>query len=140
MGTGESIPDTLRLSLCGPETIKAATRAALDFGAIHEIGETDTARLAIAVEELITNLFEHGGLATDDVVELALSRTGDVIGLAITDQGSPFDPRTATQGDAIPERGGGAGLALVRAWASESNYEVSGAGNRLSISLQIGPR
>ena len=138
MAAGESSPDTLRLTLAGPSSIGIATRAALDFASIHEIGDADRARLAIVVEELVTNLFEHGGLADDDQIYLALSLIEEVIGLEITDPGSPFDPQTSPQHRPIPDRGGGAGIALVRAWASESNYEVSGAGNRLRISLPLG--
>ena len=43
--------------------------------------------------------------------------------LTIADSGAAFDPTTAGQEDIIPERGGGAGLALVRNWASSFRYE-----------------
>jgi len=140
VATGESIPATLRLSLTGPDAIHAATRCARDFASLHDIGEAAAARLAIAVEELVTNLYEHGRLGAGDAIELALSRSSDAVILTIIDQGTPFDPRSATQPDSVPDRGGGAGLALVRAWASESDYEVGEKGNRLTISLPLDRR
>jgi len=140
VATGESIPATLRLSLTGPQAVHAATSCARDFAALQEIDSAAAARLAIAVEELVTNLYEHGGLGADDAIELSLSRSADAVSLTITDQGMPFDPRSAEQSPAVPERGGGAGLALVRAWASESDYEVGEKGNRLTISLPLDRR
>ena len=140
MATGESIPATLRLNLTGPDAVRAATRCARDFSALHAVGEATAARLVIAVEELVTNLYEHGRLGAEDAIELALSRSADAVSLAITDKGKPFDPRTAAQPTNPPERGGGAGLALVRAWASESDYEVGENGNRLTISLPLDRR
>jgi anti-sigma regulatory factor (Ser/Thr protein kinase) len=140
VATGESIPDTLRLSLSGPDAVHAATSCARDFATVHDIGEAAAARLAIAVEELVTNLFDHGRLGAGDAIELSLSRSADAVSMTIIDQGTPFDPRSATQPASVPDRGGGAGLALVRAWAIESNYEVGEHGNRLTISLPIDRR
>ena len=137
MGTGESIPATLRLILVGPTAVREATAAARELAAAASLQKALAARLAIAVEELVTNLYEHAQLNHEDQVEVRLSRKEDLIAVTIIDPGRPFDPRLISHDGTIPERGGGAGLALVRSWASEIRYSSNAGYNRLEVSLPI---
>ena len=134
MGAGESNPAAKRLSLTGPDAIHEATAAARDFAAAIAMACSDAARLAILVEELVTNLYDHGGLGMEELVEIEFtSASGEVI-LVVTDCGMPFDPSTGRE-PVIPARGGGAGLALVKAWASRTDYEWVAGQNRLTVTL-----
>lgn len=93
-----------------------------DFVCRVQCGEDAEARLSIIVEELVANLVEHGDASADSEIRLEVSALGAEIALSLSDAGTPFDPRTADVPDEIPERGGGAGLALVRHWAREIDY------------------
>ena len=115
-----------------------ATRAVRDFARDAEINEDDASRLAIVVEELVTNLYDHGGLNAEDVFDMELSTSDTEINLVLVDRGRPFDPRLVRNADAIPSRGGGAGLKLVCAWASHIDYRTLGTYNRLSVLLPAG--
>ena len=93
-------------------------------------------RLAIIVEELVANLRDHAALGADDMIELALASDAGVVTLVMTDPAPPFDPRHApAPADLPPERGGGAGLALVRAFAASIDYGRNGERNRLVLRL-----
>ena len=80
------------------------------------------AKFAIVVEELVANIVEHGESAAGSAITLQLSIDGGDVGLTLSDAGCAFDPRLAERLDAPPERGGGAGLALVRRWARIVDY------------------
>ncbi|WP_235536285.1 MULTISPECIES: ATP-binding protein [unclassified Sphingomonas] len=113
--------------------------AARLFGVDARLGAGDAARLAIVVEELVANLVEHGGAAAIGAIELSLAwEAGGPISLVLVDGGIAFDPRGADAGAAIPERGGGAGLNLVRAWATIVEYRSDGDRNRTEVSIPVG--
>ena len=131
----ESIHDPLRRSLSGPAAIHEAVAASRSFAATFEIPEADAARLAIIVEELVTNLYDHGGLGPDDTFEIELSATAIDIRLVLLDSGKPFHPLAAARDRKTPARGGGAGLKLVRAWATSADYRSIDGVNRLAVSL-----
>ena len=135
MRTGESNPGSLGLRLSGPTAVHDATVAARRFAESAEIDERDASRLAVVVEELVINLYEHGGLTNEDEFELELSATADAISLLLLAPGDEFDPGRAQQDIGIPERGGGAGLNLVRAWADRIDYQREEGRNRLAVLL-----
>ena len=60
------------------------------------------------------------------------------IRIVFIDPGSPFDPRTLRPGTNRSDRGGGAGIEIVRTWAEVIDYSVTDEGNRLSLLLPIG--
>lgn len=97
--------------------------------------ETEASRLAIVVEELVTNLYDHGGLNDDAVFTIEFSLTTSDLGLVLVDPGKPFDPLSAKFDRPVPPRGGGAGLNLVREWASQMDYESTAGSNRLRLRL-----
>ena len=105
-----------------------------DFLAGANCGADAEAKLAIVVEELVANLIEHGNCPRDSEIELELTSLGADIGVTICDAGTAFDPR-AFDSDAHvpPERGGGAGIALVKAWATITAYECGGGCNILRL-------
>ena len=76
-----------------------------------------------------------GGVGAGDAITLELSCTDTGIDLVLVDPGKPFDLRTAALDGALPRRGGGAGLKLIRAWASHVDYRTSDGLNRLTLRL-----
>lgn len=116
--------------------VGAACDAARAFAADAGLGDDTGARLCIIVEELIINLVEHAGLAAPDQLSLELCWDGHAVTVVLTDPGPPFDPRVAPPpGDLPPERGGGAGLAMVQTWAHIESYVRYGGINRLTLRL-----
>jgi serine/threonine-protein kinase RsbW len=138
MSRRESNSDRVKCQLHGSEAVRDAIAAARAFGEAQQLAEDDLARLCIVIEELVANLYDHGGLTEADSVELGLDRQPGGIGVRIVDPGTPFDPRSATRKRARPERGGGAGIDLIRSWAHLIDYQVRREGNRLDLLLPIG--
>jgi serine/threonine-protein kinase RsbW len=121
--------------LRGPDSVHLAVMMVHEFCAAHALQPDCRARLAIVVEELMMNLVDHGGLGTDDVVEIGLQREHEAVHMLMIDHGTPFDPRRAAGDAPIPDRGGGAGLAFVNAWTEIVDYRTSDGANRLELRL-----
>ncbi|HEX4801112.1 MAG TPA: ATP-binding protein [Sphingomicrobium sp.] len=116
-----------------------ATLAARNFAEAIALAEVDASRLAIVVEELVTNLYDHGGLGDDAMFTIDLSATDAEVVMILTDPGKPFDPASAKVDAPTRSRGGGAGLKLLRAWASYTHYQTVEGRNRLRLSLPRTP-
>ena len=123
--------------MAGPTALGDAIASTRRFGLELELKARDLARLCIVVEELITNLCEHGVCETEREITLELFRHPCGLNLVFEDNGAPFDPRTASAPDDLPHRGGGAGLRLVRAWSEIVGYESGDDGNRLELLLNL---
>lgn len=99
--------------------------------------ETGAPRLAIIVEELVTNLYDHGNLGDEDAFEIVLSSDGNELRLLLIAAGprfNPWLPRLPTQPS---PSGAGAGLKLVKAWSSRLEHEHAEGANRLALTLPI---
>ena len=123
---------------CGAaDAVHAMVEGAQDFCIGRGLELAQGARLVIIVEELVTNLVEHGGVAGDSLVELVLTEEEGTISVALSDSGIAYDPRSDDPDAPIPERGGGAGLDLVRAWAEIIDYRSQGGRNRLLLKMWL---
>ena len=90
-------------------------------------GEGEAAdRLTILAEEWVANVVEHGQAAPGSLIVLTFRRDGRRFSLTASDAGDPFDPRTAGPVVPDPVRGGGAGLAMMRAWSTLDYRRVRG--------------
>ena len=112
--------------------------AARKFAESAGVAAETASRLAIVVEELITNLFDHGNLGRADQVTLEIEKNGGDLELVLSDPGPAFDPRSLPIDRAVPSRGGGAGLDLVRTWATTLDYCSQDGINRLALRLPAG--
>lgn len=120
----------------GPRAAGMALAAVRDFLGRGPDNPELAARLAIIVEELVLNIVEHGRPPPDDRIDIGLARTGRGVRLTIGDGGAFFDPRNADPpGDPPPDRGGGAGLALVRAWADILSCDRRDGRNRMVLDI-----
>lgn len=97
----------------------------------------DRNRLAILIEELLANLFEHAQLGSAATLLLRVQRQAEHVLIVLEDSGLPFDPLAAPTDAPVPERGGGAGLALVRAWADSLSYQAGASVNRLELRYSL---
>lgn len=137
MSSSESNPDRAQLRLKGSDAIADALAAARAFAADQWLTDEETARLSIIVEELVTNLYDHGGLGHDHEIDLSFAVEPDGLHLVLLDPSAPFDPRSAPGGKRS-ERGGGAGIDIVRAWAEIVDYRQTEKGNRLEVVIPVG--
>jgi anti-sigma regulatory factor (Ser/Thr protein kinase) len=137
MSPRESNSDRMTCQLQGRTAVGQATDAARVFGEVQWLAEDELARLCIIIEELVANLYEHGGLTEIDKVELSLGSEPGGIRVTIVDSGKPFDPRSAPTKGRRPQRGGGVGIDIVRSWAQFVAYDVTAAGNRLQLLLPL---
>jgi len=133
----ESNSDHLSCRFSGSDAIVAATDAARAFGQSQWLGDDELARLCIVVEELVANLYDHGGLTEKDEVSLDIAVEPEGIRVSIEDPGTAFDPWQAPRKTNAPERGGNVGIDIVRAWASYISYSPSPCGNRLEFLLPV---
>ena len=137
MKGGDSGP-AVELSFCGRQTLREMLAAALPACRALALPADDAARLSILVEELLANIVEHGGLAADGTIRLSVHREERGLRLVLRDSGQPFDPRDASLDADVPERGGGAGLDIVRRWAAILSYRPGPPLNRLELRIPFG--
>ena len=128
-----------RLRFTGGQPLAEAVGMALAALDQLVLQQHDRHRLAILIEELLANLFEHGELRDHATVMLRLERQDEHVLLTLEDAGIAFDPRSAVSDAPVPERGGGAGLALVRAWAEALSYQAGAPLNRLELRYSLKP-
>lgn len=116
------------------DAVSTALACAQEFIARAPCGADAEAKLAIILEELVANVVEHGSAGPESEILIDIVAIGQDIGLTLGDGGSHFDPRTApAPQDIPPERGGGAGLALVRRWANIVSYDRIDGRNLLRL-------
>lgn len=126
---------TIRCS--GGDAVHLMVEAAQEFCLERALESGQGARLVIIVEELVTNLVEHGEIAEDELIELVLTQEDGAIGIALSDTGIAYDPRADDADADIPERGGGAGIDLIKAWAEIVDYESRNGRNRLLLKMWV---
>ncbi len=102
------------------------------------VGADGADRLAIIVEEWVINVVEHGGLSPGSRIALRLTREAACVRLTVTDAGTFFDPRTVAFEGPNLERGGGAGLELIRHWSRIVDSARRARRNRLELELPVG--
>lgn len=128
------VEETKLFILADAAAVAAAVGAARAFAAAAALPPDPAARLAIVTEELVSNLIDHAAMPEGACIELGLSLDDDRVHLRLVDRAEPFDPRSVAVAK-IPARGGGAGLALVRAWARIDGYAREGETNVTRLSL-----
>lgn len=127
---------TARLAV-GTDAVTRAIGFSRRFARAAALDAATTDRLAIIVEEWAANIVEHGAAAPGSLIVLRLRRTGEGVRIAFSDAGVAFDPRTAEARGPNLERGGGAGIALIRSWSRIADYRRRRSRNRLTIELDL---
>ncbi len=137
MGSRDSNSATVTVRCKGADAVHQMVEAAQAFGIDRALALDHAARLSIIIEELVYNLVDHGEVGEDGLIELVLTHEDGVVGIALSDTGVAFDLRAAESEEEVPDRGGGAGIDLVRAWAEIVDYERAGDRNRLLLKMWL---
>jgi anti-sigma regulatory factor (Ser/Thr protein kinase) len=137
MGERDSEAPEISAVLGSDDMLADAVALARNFAQKAGLASDDQARLCILVEELVANLADHGTPGPNPP-RLLLLRRADAVQLSLADSGTPFDPRLVSGEPEQRERGGGAGLAIVRAWADIVNYSSTAGVNRLEVRFPLG--
>lgn len=121
--------------------ILEALEFARDVLPSSSLDERSRIKVAIIVEELVSNSLRHGAGTRDISLWLALDDVGGAIELELEDDGEPFDPTSAPRNGMRfngpdPATGGGIGLAIVRAWGEDIAYTRSGGRNLLRMTIR----
>jgi anti-sigma regulatory factor (Ser/Thr protein kinase) len=123
---------TARLSV-GAGTVAGAIGFARRFAAAAALSAESADRLAVIVEEWVANIVEHGRAPAGSRIVLRLERAAWGVRLSFSDAGLAFDLRAAKDQGPNPERGGGAGIALIRSWSDVEDYRRLKGRNRLVL-------
>ena len=119
-------------------SVGQALEAIAGFCGHNRIDPTSTGKIAIISEELLLNLFDHGGGVQQGAIVLTLMAQAQAVRMVLTDHGPPFDPRAAGPFDGPDmERGGGVGLELIRNWAEIISYGTQDGENRLVLLVTV---
>jgi anti-sigma regulatory factor (Ser/Thr protein kinase) len=137
MASRESIPDPLRLKLSGEGAVSIAVSSARVFASAAILDRASSARLAIVVEELVLNLYDHGELAADEFFELELQRIPDALRVSLIAPGPKFDPRVETRTSTPRSAGASAGLKLIREWSQSIEHDYVDGRNRVVTTLAV---
>lgn len=128
----------VKVILPNADALAHAIATANRFSQAAGLKRREQARLCIVVEELVANLMDHGDLPPQHASELFLSaETQDAVRIVVCDSGTSFDLRVAEVATPNMTRGGGAGLAVVRAWTTIVSYQSIGGRNRLELLLGL---
>lgn len=98
-------------------------------------------QLNLALEEIVTNVIQHGYGERPGKIRVWLERDGDRVHATVTDEAPAYDPFGAAEPDLtspVEEREvGGLGVHLVREFADEHRYERRGDSNRVDIWMRV---
>jgi anti-sigma regulatory factor (Ser/Thr protein kinase) len=124
--------------LAKPQEISALTGDLLDFLKGQTVDARTANRVALIVEEMLTNLGMHGA-CTDIPAGVTITVLPGHVNGEIVDQGLPFDPRSAPAPDlelALEARPiGGLGLYLMRQFTCSLDYSRRDGQNRTAFSV-----
>lgn len=118
---------------CDRTGVRRGLAVAAAFAMDVRLADDAAEKLAIIVEEWLVNVVEHGG--GPGRIMLRLERRAGCVRVMFSDAGAPFDPRAVVFEGPNAERGGGAGLALIKAWSRIADYRRRGGRNRVVLEL-----
>ncbi|MCP3889080.1 MAG: ATP-binding protein [Desulfobulbaceae bacterium] len=90
------------------------------------ISQKDAIHINLILDELVTNIIEHGGSSTEKKIKISFTRMNEKLTIEVADTGPPFDPTRCTEVDTtLPlekRQCGGLGIHIVRKLCSCSSY------------------
>lgn len=92
-----------------------------------KIPSKETLQLNLILDELITNIIEHGGGCSKCPIEIRMEKTDCHFKVRLSDGGPPFDPTQCKTSDVTLPIGkrecGGLGILFIRKFSDYCNYE-----------------
>jgi serine/threonine-protein kinase RsbW len=125
--------------------LRRVRRFVAEFGAARRIGRAEQSRIAILVEELLTNLMKYGepGHLRPARVNVTLCIVGKQLSIVFEDDGTAFDLLMQPAPDLdrpLEERPTGLlGLHIVRALADRVSYRRVRGRNVIRLVRRLGP-
>ena len=113
------------------------------FARAQGLPDDERVRLLLILEELFTNVVEHGyPQGGAGLISIALGLADGRLVIEFVDDGRPFDPLTVAAPNLdLPgqERPiGGLGVHIVRSLVDDASYRRTGRRNRLQLARRIG--
>lgn len=122
----------------GPDALAAAIGA---FVEENHLPQRCAYLLDLVLEEIVTNVINHGSRAGQANIEVHVRREGDHLAGSVRDDAAPFDPLSRGPVDVsagIEERSiGGLGIHLVREMTRDLTYAREDGHNVLSFSIEL---
>jgi len=134
--------DTLQLT-AHPDSLTALNQFVSDFCEAHQISTEILYELQLVLEELVVNVYMHGGTGAEGelTVGVSLACADSRLHMRVTDNGRQFDPlaQCAPATDLALEARpvGGLGIMLVRKMMDEMHYRYADGTNQLSMSKSL---
>jgi len=127
------------------DSLDSTAAFAQSFSERHAVPRDTALKVALIVEELLTNTIEHGfGGECDELVAISLSVSGPELVLTYEDGAPPFDPfasatrrSAAIEGPTEARDVGGLGLRLVGGLPTGAHYAHENGRNRLRIMFRL---
>lgn len=119
------------------EAVAAAVDVASEFADSSGLSLQDSDRLRLVVEELVTNVVNHGRVTADSKISYGFEAEADAVKISITDRGAPFDPRSGATDKPGPNRTreGGWGWPIILAWCHIEDYRREDDRNHLLLRM-----
>jgi serine/threonine-protein kinase RsbW len=98
-------------------------------------------KVLTSLDEILSNVVRHGLRDRAGLIDVTISREGDVVTAEVADDAVPFNPLLApapdTSGPMEARKAGGLGIALVRALTDDVRYERRDDRNRLTLTWRL---
>jgi len=122
--------------------VRRAVDLATEFCARHAIAERDVNAIAVALDEVLSNVISHGLHHCEGrEISVSLEYSSEVISVAVEDDGAPFDPTLVPEPALAPGLAkravGGLGLVFVRALTDSLEYRRISNRNSLLFRKRI---
>lgn len=115
-------------SLKNLSIIRAMTKAYLEH---QKVSSQDIMKLLSIVDELATNVVEHGYEYKSGDIIIELQKNNDIIHLIVEDNGVGFDE------EKISKEEGGMGLFLAKAMADDFKIEKKVNGTKIKVEKKV---
>lgn len=132
---------SLSLQMTSGDSHERLTDAVEGFVSTHDLPPRAAYLIDLVLEEIVTNIVNHGAKNRAAKIDVRLSRVGERVIGSVRDDTAPFDPLSRGPADIaadIDERAiGGLGIHLVREMTESVAYAREDGHNVLTFSIDL---